>query len=129
MSFSSAIAAHNTEASIYLRWSLPGQLDDVLLVRLQSSLRSLQQDARQAGVELVLSASGTHLLLKMQGFHTPMPTILEHALRSLVAPGTYDAAPAPTLMPIRNLLKRLPEIHQQGAAPEVSDLEQQASAR
>ena len=123
MSFSSAIAAQNTEASIYLRWSLPGQLDDPLLMRLQSSLRSLQQDARQAGVELALSSSGTGLLLKMQGFHTPMPTLLEHALRSLVAPGANDAAPAPTLMPIRNLLKRLPEIHQQGTAPKVSDLE------
>ena len=85
-----------------------------------------QQDARQAGIELVLSASGTNLLLKMQGFHTPMPTVMEHALRTIAAPSAdaHDAAPAPALMPIRHLLTCLPEIDQQGAASKVSDLEQ-----
>ena len=126
MSFSSAIAPQNTEASMYLRWCLPGPLADTLLTRLQTSLRSLQQDARQAGVELVLSASGTDLQLKMQGFHTPMPSILEHALRTLAAPAAddCDVAPAPSLMPIRYLLKRLPELDQQGTATRISDLEQ-----
>lgn len=126
MSFSSAIAPHNTEASVYLRWRLPGQLADTLLTRLQTRLRSLQQDARQAGVELVLSTSGPDLLLKMQGFHTPMPTVMEHALRSLAAPSAdaCDIAPAPPLMPIRHLLKRLPEIDQQATATHISDLEQ-----
>lgn len=126
MSFSSAIAPQNTEASMYLRWRLPGQLAETLLARLQTSLSSLQQDARQAGIELVLSASGTNLLLKMQGFHTPMPTVMEHALRSIAAPSAdaHDAAPTPALMPIRHLLTCLPEIDQQGAASKVSDLEQ-----
>ena len=75
-------------------------------------------DAREAGVELSCSASGHDWQLKMQGLHTPMPAILEHALRALetpdAPPGTPPAAP---LMPIRQLLKRLPQCSQPATSP------------
>ena len=48
----------------------------------------------------------------MTGLQEPMPTILEHALKELTKPdaGFSQQAPtSPALMPIRQLLKALPD--------------------
>ncbi|MES2871627.1 MAG: pyrroloquinoline quinone biosynthesis protein PqqF [Pseudomonadota bacterium] len=127
MRFSTAMPSLNGEAAIYLRWRLAVMPAANLLPGLEHSLRSLQQDARQAGVELSLSTQGNDWLLKMNGLHSPMPAILEHALHSLStqsADSFVNPRPATPLMPIRQLLKRLPEIGQPYTEPAISDLQQ-----
>ena len=126
MSFSSAITSHSSEAVIYLRWRLPAKPADTLLPALENSLQSLRLDARHAGVELSLNAVGNDWLLKLQGFHEPMPAILEHALRALSVPAVEQPANAyssATLMPIRQLLKRLPELRHSASEPVINDLQ------
>ena len=126
MSFSSAITSHSGEAVIYLRWRLPAKPADTLLPALENSLQSLRLDARHAGVELSLNAVGNDWLLKLQGFHEPMPAILEHALRALSVPAVEQPANAyssATLMPIRQLLKRLPELRHSASEPVINDLQ------
>ena len=126
MSFSSAITSHSSEAVIYLRWRLPAKPADTLLPALENSLQSLRLDARHAGVELSLNAVGNDWLLKLQGFHEPMPAILEHALRALSVPAVEkpaNASSSTTLMPIRQLLKRLPELRHSDSEPVINDLQ------
>ena len=126
MSFSSAITSHSGEAVIYLRWRLPAKPADTLLPALENSLQSLRLDARHAGVELSLNAVGNDWLLKLQGFHEPMPAILEHALRALSVPAVEkpaNASSSTTLMPIRQLLKRLPELRHSDSEPVINDLQ------
>ena len=126
MSFSSAITSHSGEAVIYLRWRLPAKPADTLLPALENSLQSLRLDARHAGVELSLNAVGNDWLLKLQGFHEPMPAILEHALRALSVPAVEqpaNASSSATLMPIRQLLKRLPELRHSASEPVINDLQ------
>ena len=126
MSFSTAMPSHSGEAAIYLRWRLAVQPAPELLAALENSLRPLVLDARHAGVELSLNAVGNDWLLKMHGFHEPMPAILEHALRALGAPATDlagTASPAAPLIPIRQLLKRLPELCTPCTGPITSDLQ------
>jgi len=113
MGFSTALPSLSGEAAIYLRWRLPAKPADNPLPALENSLRSLILDARHAGVELSLNALGNQWLLKIHGYHAPMPAILEQALRTLSAPAEPYTPPADAaLMPIRQLLKRLPELCQ-----------------
>ena len=113
MGFSTALPSLSGEAAIYLRWRLPAKPADNPLPALENSLRSLILDARHAGVELSLNALGNQWLLKMHGYHAPMPAVLEQALRTLSAPAEPYTPPADAaLMPIRQLLKRLPELCQ-----------------
>lgn len=61
----------------------------------------------------------------MQGWHTPMPAILEHALRALETPDALPvSSPAAPLMPIRQLLKRLPQCSQAATDATLSDASQ-----
>ena len=113
MGFSTALPSLSGEAAIYLRWRLPAKPADNPLPALENSLRSLILEARHAGVELSLNALGNQWLLKMHGYHAPMPAVLEQALRTLSAPAEPYTPPADAaLMPIRQLLKRLPELCQ-----------------
>ena len=124
MTFSTAVPAQRGEAAIYLRWHLHVTPADTLLMHLQNSLQSVQHDAREAGVELSLTAQGNDWLLMLRGFHEPMPSILEHTLRVLSAPTAehQTSTPDAPLMPIRHLLKRLPEVHQARARPKAGDV-------
>lgn len=125
MRFSADLPEAGHEAAIYLRWRLTAPPAASVQLALANSLRPLKHDARHAGVELSGSACGTDWLLKMQGFHAPMPAILEHALRALSALEAAQGAPAVApLMPIRQLLKRLPECSQPGIEPTLSDASQ-----
>ncbi|KMM87240.1 pyrroloquinoline quinone biosynthesis protein PqqF [Pseudomonas lundensis] len=119
MTFSPALAPPNGEAAVYLRWHLGVTPAPSLLPALQHRLLTLQHDAREAGVEMSLIAQGNDWLLKLHGLQEPMPAILEHAL-PLLTPLTDDApgaTPQTPLMPIRQLLKRLPELHSRFALP------------
>ncbi|MBT9264810.1 pyrroloquinoline quinone biosynthesis protein PqqF [Pseudomonas sp. MG-9] len=111
MQFSQALADSGDEGAIYLRWQLEAAATADLHGKLQRSLRETREDARQAGVELSFSASGTQWLLKLTGLQEPMPSVLEHALKCLtqVDADSANAEPEAPLIPIRQLLKALPE--------------------
>ncbi|EUB87381.1 pyrroloquinoline quinone biosynthesis protein PqqF [Pseudomonas sp. GM30] len=111
MQFSQALPDNSDHGAIYLRWQTEAAASTDLQGKLQRSLRETREDARQAGVELSLDVSGTQWLLKLTGLQEPMPGVLEHALKCLTqvdadSPRTEPKAP---LIPIRQLLKALPE--------------------
>ncbi|TMU80944.1 pyrroloquinoline quinone biosynthesis protein PqqF [Pseudomonas fluorescens] len=111
MQFSQALPDSGDEGAIYLRWHMEAAATADLHSRLQRSLRQTQQDAREAGVEVSFNATGTQWLLKLTGLSESMPSILEHALKSLtqVDADSSRSEPETPLIPIRQLLKTLPE--------------------
>lgn len=111
MLFSQALPDNGAEGAIYLRWQLEAAANADLQAQLQRSLRETQDDAREAGVELSLNTTGNQWLLKLTGLQEPMPTVLEHALKSLTQADAESARvePQTPLMPIRQLLKALAE--------------------
>jgi coenzyme PQQ biosynthesis probable peptidase PqqF len=109
MQFSSVLPDNTDEGAIYLRWKLDFTPLASLQSTLESQLKPLREDARQAGVDFSFSASGNEWLLKMTGLQAPMPTVLEHALKELTTHGcSQDEPPSAPLMPIKQLLKALP---------------------
>ena len=112
MHFSQALPDNTAEGAVYLRWRLDSAPCSSLQSVLENRLQPLRDDARQAGVECSLSTLGNERLLKMTGLQEPMPVVLEHALKELtkadIAVSQATATTAP-LMPIRQLLKALPE--------------------
>lgn len=113
MQFSQALPDHSGEGALCLSWHFDAAPASALHAALVRSLQSLMDDAIQAGVELSFSEIGNQWLLKLSGWHEPMPAILEQALQHLT---TLDAehwqatsAPAP-LIAIRQLLKALPQV-------------------
>lgn len=112
MQFSQALPDNTVEGAVYLRWHLESAASDSLQTLLENRLRPLTEDARQAGVDFSFSASGNEWLLKMTGLQEPMPIVLEHALKELKSAETgvvQQASSRPALIPIRQLLKALPE--------------------
>ncbi|WP_367254914.1 pyrroloquinoline quinone biosynthesis protein PqqF [Pseudomonas sp. stari2] len=111
MQFSQALPDNSDEGAVYVRWQMEAAATAELLAKLQCSLREVSDEARQAGVELSLSTKGNQWLLKVTGLQDILPGVLEHALKHLTqvdddsAPGEPDVP----LMPIRQLLKALPE--------------------
>jgi coenzyme PQQ biosynthesis probable peptidase PqqF len=112
MQFSQALPGNTDEGAIYVRWRLESKPESGLQSGLEHSLQPLREDARQAGVDFSFSATGNEWLLKMTGLQEPMPIVLEHALTVLTKTNA-DFPQAETtnlgLMPIRQLLKALPE--------------------
>ncbi|HEX8591679.1 MAG TPA: pyrroloquinoline quinone biosynthesis protein PqqF [Pseudomonas sp.] len=104
----------DTTGAIYLRWQLPSP-QPALWQMFEQSLRSLAEDAKQAGVSLAFTAYGNYWQLKLVGFAGPIPEILEQAIRLLSNPGDDrlaqlgQAVQEPALIPIRQLLKSLPD--------------------
>ncbi|HGM5551353.1 TPA: pyrroloquinoline quinone biosynthesis protein PqqF [Pseudomonas putida] len=111
MQFSQALPDHSDHGAIYLRWQTEAAAGTDLQGKLQRSLRETWEDAQQAGVELAFSATGTQWLLKLTGLQEPMPNVLEHALKCLtqIDADSASAEPEAPLIPIRQLLKALPE--------------------
>jgi len=111
MQFSQALPDHSDHGAIYLRWQTEAAAGTDLQGKLQRSLRETQEEAQQAGVELAFSATGTQWLLKLTGLQEPMPNVLEHALKCLtqIDADSASAEPEAPLIPIRQLLKALPE--------------------
>jgi secreted Zn-dependent insulinase-like peptidase len=104
----------NVEGAIYLRWHLQSPQPS-LWQMFDQSLRTLADDARQAGVNLAFSAYGDYWQLRLVGLDAPMPAILQQALQLLRSPGDAALArygqtiPEPAAIPIRQLLKCLPD--------------------
>jgi coenzyme PQQ biosynthesis probable peptidase PqqF len=111
MQFSQALPDNTDEGAVYLRWQVEVAASADLQSRLQRSLRQTQQDAREAGVDLSFSDAGNQWLLKLTGLQEPMPSVLEHALKSLtqVDADSPRSEPQAPLNPIRQLLETLPE--------------------
>ncbi|OYQ11123.1 pyrroloquinoline quinone biosynthesis protein PqqF [Pseudomonas mandelii] len=132
MQFSQVLPDNTDEGAIYLRWRLQAKPHPRLQSSLENRLQPLREDARQAGVDFSFSASGNEWLLKMTGLQEPMPTVLEHALKELTKPDAgfpQEEPPSVPLMPIRQLLKMLPE-HSLERTAESDDMQQLwASAR
>ncbi|MCU0074056.1 pyrroloquinoline quinone biosynthesis protein PqqF [Pseudomonas koreensis] len=111
MQFSQALPDNGDEGAVYVRWQTEAAATAELQAKLQRSLREVSDDARQAGVELSFNATGNQWLLKITGLQDTLPVVLEHALKSLTQVGVESAKgePQPALIPIRQLLKALPE--------------------
>jgi coenzyme PQQ biosynthesis probable peptidase PqqF len=111
MQFSQAVPGNGDEGAIYLRWQVDAAASVDLQARLPRSLKQIGQDASEAGVELSFSATGTQWRLKLTGLQEPMPSVLEHALKCLtsVSADSPRGEPQAPLIPIRQLLKALPE--------------------
>lgn len=125
MHFSQALSNIGDDGAIYLRWQVEAAASAALLGQLQRSLRLTAQDAREAGVELTFTATANQWLLKLTGLQEPMPIVLEHALKCLThvdADSPHDEPETP-LIPIRQLLKALPE-HILRSSHTSDDLEQ-----
>jgi coenzyme PQQ biosynthesis probable peptidase PqqF len=113
MQFSQALPDNTDEGAVYLRWRLESAPHSRLQANLENSLQPLREEARQAGVDVSFSASGNEWLLKLTGLQEPMPGVLEHVLKALTKPDARLSQEAPTtipLMPIRQLLKALPDL-------------------
>lgn len=123
MQFSQALPEHTREGAVYLRWRLaaPAPLD--LQSRLDRHLQDLREEARQAGVDVIFESSGNQVLLKLVGLQTPMPLVLEHILAKLgESLPTVQARNEAPLMPIRHLLKELPNYRRQHSRSSASPL-------
>ena len=113
MQFSQALPDNTAEGAIYLRWRLEAEPHRHLQQRLENSLQPLREEARQAGVDFSFSASGNEWLLKMTGLQEPMPSVLAHAQKELTQPASdfsQEEPKSPALIPIKHLLKALPNL-------------------
>ncbi|MBA1231077.1 pyrroloquinoline quinone biosynthesis protein PqqF [Pseudomonas viridiflava] len=116
------------ESAVYLRWQLPHpQLR--LWQMLSDSLKDLIEDARQAGVTVAFNAYGTYWQLRLNGLPEPFAAILDHCLHRLRHPTAETLArygqpvSEPALIPIRQLLKQLPDhFLNTPSEPETDDL-------
>ncbi len=105
LTFSQALADDTGEGALYLHW----RFDSAVPTGLESLLRPLCEQARQAGVELSCETIATDWLVKMHGLHEPMPAVLEALARCLSDSDEPlpPTAPVP-MIAIRELLKALP---------------------
>ncbi|AWY41561.1 pyrroloquinoline quinone biosynthesis protein PqqF [Pseudomonas putida] len=123
MQFTQALPDNRPEGALYVRWRLDSAPQASLRTRLESSLQPLCEEARQAGVEVSFNATGNEWLLKMTGLQEPMPSVLEHALKTLTTPDAQFPQDTPALIPIRQLLKTLPT-HMLPRTTDSDDLQQ-----
>ncbi|HEY0289097.1 MAG TPA: pyrroloquinoline quinone biosynthesis protein PqqF [Pseudomonas sp.] len=121
LTFSNALPDSTGEGAVYLRWTLQNPAPALWQV-LNDSLTPLTDDAQQAGVNLTFSTYGNYWQLKISGLADPMPAVVEHALSLLANPDSktlaryQQAKNEPALIPIRQLLKVLPD-HVLSTAP------------
>ncbi|MCW8274826.1 pyrroloquinoline quinone biosynthesis protein PqqF [Pseudomonas sp. PCH199] len=108
MQFSQALPDNSAEGAVYVRWRLDSAPSGSLQSRLENNLQPLREEARQAGVDFSFNASANEWLLTMTGLQEPMPTVLEHVLKTLANHDVKFTQNESALMPIRQLLKALP---------------------
>ncbi|MDR2309136.1 MAG: pyrroloquinoline quinone biosynthesis protein PqqF [Paucimonas sp.] len=100
-------------AALYLRWHVPSSLRQRFQAIIDRALRPLQERAEQIALELDFSASGSDWQLRAAGQPLAVVNAVAEALAILRAPAAEHwnaAAPAqPALIPIRALLKALPD--------------------
>ena len=125
MQFSQALPDNGREGAVYLRWQLTTQAPPDFQSRLDRHLEDVREEAQQAGVDVRLEPSGYQCLLKLVGLQAPIPLVLEHVLAKLAQPlpmaHAGDETPS---MPIRQLLKALPNHCRQSSALPMPDSDQ-----
>ncbi|MCD5995290.1 pyrroloquinoline quinone biosynthesis protein PqqF [Pseudomonas sp. CDFA 602] len=105
----------SAEATVYLRWELQCP-QPTLWQMLDSSLKDLVEDAWQAGVNVSFSRYGNYWQLKLSGVEEPFAAVIQQCLQRLLHPDSKTLArygkPAsgPVQIPIRELLKQLPDL-------------------
>ncbi|WP_248918366.1 pyrroloquinoline quinone biosynthesis protein PqqF [Pseudomonas entomophila] len=100
-------------AALHLRWHIPSPLRRRFQAILERALQPLRERAERVSLQFVFSASGECWQLRVAGQPMAVIRCVEEALGILRAPATrYWHAPAtvqPALIPIRTLLKALPD--------------------
>lgn len=117
-----ALPARQRLVILYLRWQFVQPLTALEVTRLAHRLSALQTRARRAAITLHGEALGADWQLRCTGRPAAVLQALPDVLAALQAPLTDDACDAldaePPLMPIRALLKHLPECLAPDATPE-----------
>ncbi|WP_413792946.1 MULTISPECIES: pyrroloquinoline quinone biosynthesis protein PqqF [unclassified Pseudomonas] len=125
MQFSQALPDNGRESAVYLRWQLTTQAPLDFQSRLDRHVEDVREEARQAGVDVSFEPSGQQCLLKLVGLQAPMPLVLEHVLATLAQPLPEAQAGGDTPpMPIRHLLKALPNHGRPSSALPVPERDQ-----
>lgn len=111
MFVSQELPATRQFAALYLRWRIASPLRQGLHGLLAQALRPLQERAERAGVQLHFNASGECWQLRANGLPAAVIRTVEQALAQLRSPDNWQATPQPepALIPIRALLKQLPD--------------------
>ena len=103
------------EGCVYLRWRVKSAHRTGLWRLLDHHLQKLREEASQAGVQLTFTSLGDDWQLRLCGVQDPMPALVEQALEHLTQPAPElwrqagQLSAAPPLIPIRELINRLPE--------------------
>ena len=122
LAISDTLPASRQYAALNLRWHLPTSLRHGVFPILRQALRPLQERAERAALHLQFSEIGEYWQLQCAGQPSAVMNAVTEALALLNAPSPADwqtpPPPAPTLIPIRALLKRLPAaMHAHRAEP------------
>jgi coenzyme PQQ biosynthesis probable peptidase PqqF len=113
LSVSDSLPSDRQFAALYLRWQIVSPLRTRLHAVLEHALRPLTQRAERASVQLDFSVSQRYWQLRCAGLPAAVIRTVGEALQVLHRPPQSSwQAPAPdepALIPIRALLKRLPD--------------------
>jgi len=123
MSVSDALSASRQHAELHLRWQIHSPLRERLHAVLEQALAPLRERAEHASLQLDFSTLGGYWHLRCAGLPGAVVRACEEAFEVLRNPAaeSFTSVPPPTppLIPIRALLKQLPNaLH--GLAPEVT---------
>ncbi|MFK0091216.1 pyrroloquinoline quinone biosynthesis protein PqqF [Pseudomonas sp. NPDC090592] len=128
-------------AALYLRWHVRSALRQRMQGVIEQALAPLQARCERAAVQLQFSAAGEHWQLRCAGLPAAVLRTVEQALALMLKPAAScwqpRTATLPALIPIRGLIKHLPDavLNTQPTAvtactlaqPQLDDLWQHAS--
>jgi coenzyme PQQ biosynthesis probable peptidase PqqF len=113
LALSDLLPAARQYAALSLRWHLPSRLRRGFFPILCRALRPLQERAERAALHLQFSEAGEYWQLRCAGQPSAVIHAVDEALAILNAPSpdSWQAQPSPepALIPIRALLKQLPD--------------------
>ena len=100
-------------AVLYLRWHVPSPLRQRLHALLERALHPMQERCERVSVQLQFSAAGEYWQLRCAGLPAAVLRTVEQALALMLKPPAASWQPCsaqpPALIPIRALLKQLPD--------------------
>ncbi|WP_087502027.1 pyrroloquinoline quinone biosynthesis protein PqqF [Pseudomonas sp. SID14000] len=100
-------------AALYLRWHVPSPLRQPLYAVLERALHPMQERCERVSVQLQFSTAGEYWQLRCAGLPAAVLRTVEQALALMLKPPAGSWLPCsaqpPALIPIRALLKQLPE--------------------
>ncbi|WP_144170276.1 pyrroloquinoline quinone biosynthesis protein PqqF [Pseudomonas sp. Kh13] len=100
-------------AALYLRWHVPSPLRQHLHALLERALHPMQERCERVSVQLQFSTAGEYWQLRCAGLPAAVLRTMEQALALMLKPpaGSWlpGSAQPPALIPLRALLKQLPD--------------------